>query len=277
MFQILGYFKSINNTLLADTPVIPDTNFSARGGTGGADHWIFTEPYDLHAAFVGAVTVTAAQFNDATLNAVNIPQIYPVNLGITPLTNPQVMDLRSSPVPLPLNEEIPLNISAGAGGAEDCYGLIWIKPRGNQGNDLAMPPVTTSTPRVLALVTASIVLTKGVWSPFVTLTFTNPLKGGAYQVNGAQFVVSNGLAFKLNFVKSPLYMGRKLWPGSLTEKTYGFVPLRFGPTWMGPYGRFNNFELPQLSVLGSTTTGATTYTGYLDMTYLGDTNSQAMP
>lgn len=276
MYQILGYYASINNQLYADVPAISDPNFSARGGANGTSHWIFTEPYNLCAIFGAAVTLTAMQLFDATYNAINIPQIYPVNLAVTPLTNPNVLDLRQSAMALPMNEEVAVQASAGAGGAEDVYSLIWIKPSSN-GGDQGMVQPSLSNPRVFALVTAALVLTKGVWSPFATLSFPNPIKGGAYQVNGAYFVVPNAMAYKLNFVKSPLYQGRKMYPGNLTEHAYGNVPLRHGTMWMGSMGVFNNFELPQVSALGSTTTGSTTYTGYLDMTYKGNVGSDAMP
>ena len=105
MFQILAYAAQANAGLLTDMVAIPDTSFSARGGASGSGHWIFTEQYDLVAATAAGATLTQAQLYDATYNATNVPQIYPVNLGITPLTNPNVMDLRRQPWPIPLNEE----------------------------------------------------------------------------------------------------------------------------------------------------------------------------
>lgn len=277
MYQVLAYYKSINAGTYSDMPAVPDPNFSARGGTGGADHWIFTEPYDLCAAAGFATTLTAMQLFDATFNAINIPQVYPVTKGVVPPSNPNIMDFRMMPIPLPLNEEVALQASAGAGGAEDVFGLIWIKPSGIGAPSDRGVMASERNPRVTAIVTASITLTKGVWSPFANLTFTNPLKGGAYQVNGLYLVCAASLAFKLNFVKAPLYQGRKLFPGSYVENAYGNVPLRFGSNWLGPLGRFNNFELPQISVLGNAAVGAATYTGYLDLTYLGNTNADAMP
>lgn len=276
MYQILGYFVS-NNGLLTDMVAIPDTSFSARGGSGGAAHWIFTEQYNLMAVMGAGVTITQLQLFDATYNAINIPQIYPINLAITPLTNPNVMDLRAMPMPLPMNEEIAMQCSGGAGGAEPDYALIWIQPAGPGASNQAIPTPTLANPRVFAVVTTTAVLTAQVWSPFTNITFTNPIKGGAYQMNGAYWQVPNALAYRHNFVKAPLYQGRKMFPGSLTERAYGNVPLRFGTMWMGPQGRFNNFELPQVSFLGTTTTGSTAYSGILDLTYLGNTGADSMP
>lgn len=277
LYQILGYFIAANNGLLTDGVAIPDTSFSARGGTSGAGHWIFTEPYNLMAAVGAGATLTQVQLFDATWNAINIPQVYPNIQAIVPPSNPNLMDLRMAPLPLPMNEEIAVQISGGAGGAEPDYFLMWIKPAGPAAQDYAPIQPTLSMPRVYAAVTATIVLTAGAWSPFVPISFTNPLKGGAYQLNGAYWVVPTSLAYKHNFVKAPLYAGRKLFPGGLVENAYGNVPMRHGTMWMGPQGRFNNFELPQVSVLGTTTAGSATYKGILDLTYLGTVGVDAQP
>lgn len=277
LFQVLAYFITANNGLLTDGIAVPDTSFSARGGAGGANHWIFSEPYDLHAMVAASATPTQAQLFDATLNAINIPQIYPLIAGIVPPSNPNIMDLRHMPIPLPMNEEIAMQISAGAGGAEPSYGLIWIKPSAGFGPSYPIPAPSLTMPRVFANVTTTAVLTAGTWSPFTNITFTNPLKGGAYQVNGAWWIVPFSLAYKHNFVKAPLYQGRKLFPGSYTENARNNVPLRFGSQWMGPHGRFNNFELPQVSFLGTTNTASTTYSGILDLSYLGSVGVDAMP
>lgn len=279
MYQILAYYNGAVTTAYTDIPAVTsgETSFSARGGTGGIAHWIFTEEYDLRALAVAATTVTAAQLFDSTLNAINIPQVYPPILGIVPPSNPNVMDWRMNPQPLPMNEEIALQASAGAGGAEKVAGLLWITPKGQSDLRDTMAKATLQMPRVYALVTATLVLTAGVWSPFGTLTFTNPLKGGAYQINGAYFVVATSLAYKINFVKAPLWQGRKLFPGNLVENVYGNVPQKAGSNWMGPMGRFNNFELPQVSVFATTSAGSATYTGYLDMTYLGNVGADANP
>lgn len=277
LFQILAYAALTNNGLLTDAVAIPDTSFSARGGSGGAAHWIFTEPYNLMAIIGAGATLTQMQLFDATWNAVNIPQVYPVITAIVPPSNPNVMDLRHCPLPIPMNEEIALQISGGAGGAEPDYGLLFIQPPTGSTADYGVMPSSLTQPRIFAVVTATIVLTAGVWSPFANIVFTNPLKGGAYQMNGAFWVVPKALAYKTNFVKAPLYAGRKLFPGGLVENAYGNVPMRQGTMWLGPQGRFNNFELPQVSVLGTTTTGSTVYTGILDLTYLGTTGIDAMP
>ena len=267
MYQLLGYYGS--NTAggtNVDTPAIPDGNFSARGGTSGAAHWIFTEQYNLVALGVFGASVTSAQLFDPLWNSVNIPQIYPVNLAIVPPDNPQVMDLRMSQVQVPMNEEIALQLSNGAGAADPEYGLLWLLPSGQTMN---VQQPTLTQPRIMATVTLTTATTAGVWTGYTNLTFTNPLKGGSYQVNGMYLVVAHALAYRISFVRAPLYAGRKLTPGNLVENAYGNRPLRFLDSWLGPMGYFNNFELPQVSLLGTTSEASATYTGYMDLTYLG--------
>ncbi len=276
LYQILAYDIPANAAgTLVDATAVPDTSFSARGGSSGAGHWIFTEPYNLMAAFAAGGTITQVQLFDSTWNAINIPQIYPVNKALAVLTNPNVMDLRHCPLPIPMNEEIAMQFT-NTGAAEVNYGFIWIQPPG-QAMGMDYPSASLTMPRLFAIVTTTAVLTVNTWSPFTPITFTNPIKGGAYQVNGAMWIVPTGSAYKHNFVKAPLYQGRKLFPGGLCETAYGNVPQKQGTLWLGPQGRFNNFELPQVSFFANASAGSTTYTGILDLTYLGSVGVDAQP
>lgn len=275
LYQILAYAAAANAGALTDSVAVPDSSFSARGGAGGAGHWIFTEPYNLVAAFAAGATISQVQLFDATWNAINIEQIYPTNKALAIAANPNVMDLRMCPLPIPMNEEVACQISCT--GPELDYAFIWIQPPGDPGYATSLPAPSLTQPRILAIVNVTVTLVAGNWSAFVPIVFVNPIKGGAYQVNGAEFFVAAGSAFKINFVKAPLYQGRKLFPGGLCSAAYGNNPLRFGPAWLGPMGRFNNFELPQLSVFGNAAAASATYVGVLDLTYLGNVGPDAQP
>lgn len=277
MYQILAYGSTsvTGGTLLADIPAIVDPNFSSRGGTNGSAHWIFTEPYNLLAIAAFETTLTAAQLQDPLWNSINIPQIYPVNLGIVPPTNPQVMDLRGMPMPIPQDEEIQYNASNGLASSltEASYALAFIAPP----TQMTMPQMPSlQYPRVKCIFTVTLTLTAGAWSTDAVLTFTNPLKGGSYLVLGTYLVCAHALAYRLNFVRAPLYMGRKLQPGGLVENAYGNIPLMKGLDWLGPQGAFNNFELPKLAVLGTTSESSATYTGYMDCIWLGSSMAQGL-
>lgn len=266
MFHLLGYYAAnAAGATLADTPMIADGSISQRNG-----HPILTEDFEMTASWVNGVSVIAAQFSDASWNAINTPQIYPVAKSLTIPTNPQVNDLRDWPIAMPKNEEIALQLSNNLGAATEAeFGLAWIRPAG-QTYPLPQPaPSVGRIGRVRALFTVTGALTVGVWSTDLVMTITNLIKGGTYCLAGSNLVVANGIAHRFNFVRAPLYQGRKLFPGQLCEAAYGNVPLRQGRTWQGPMGYFDTFELPLVSILGAATTGSATYTGFLDLIYLG--------
>lgn len=276
MYHIAAYVIAANNQaagVVADGVAVTDSALSIRN-----NHFILTEPYELVAAAAAGATLTAAQIDSPMIDAWNPIQVYPtIAAGIVPPANPNIMDLRNSPVPVPLNEELRFQLAGGAGGAEADHGLIWLRASGPGAADFSIPKATPDRPRFLAIFTATIVKTINTWSPFVAMNFTNPLRGGAYQLNGLMLVCATSLAYRINFVKFPLYQGRKLFPGNLNENAYGNAISRFGPNWLGGLGRFNNFELPQISVYATTTVASATFTGYADLSYLGATGADAMP
>jgi hypothetical protein len=251
-----------------DLTAQPDPSFTRRGGATGNQHFIFTEPYNLMATAIHETTNVGGQIFDATLNAINIPQIYPPNLGIVPPSNPQVYDLRDYPMPLPVDEEIQYQLSSGnSGGTEPGYAIIWIRPMGDSQMPIMPSP---QYPRVKAIFTVTTTLTIGAWGPLSQITLTNPLKGGTYQVLGVQLVAAHALCFRITFVRPPTNAsGRPLRPGAMVENAFGNIPLAKGLGWMGPYGSFNNFELPQIEVYGTTTETSATYTGFMDLIYTG--------
>lgn len=268
-FQILAYGNIAQAALAtnADTPAIADPNFTRRPGGSGGEHWIFTEPYLLMGMATFGTSLTNAQLFDATLNAINVPQSYPTNQFPYPPSNPNVHDFRLNPVPLPINEEIQLQLSNNLGSStEKEFGIIWIKPVGDTSQ---IPQASYANNRVLAGVTFNAAATAGVWTTQIQLSFTNPLKGGNYIVAGMYVIGAPWLAFRLNFVRAPYINGRKLLPGNLCENVFGNVPLKQGLNWMGVMGQFNNFELPQLDCLAWNTANAATYTGYMDLIYQG--------
>jgi hypothetical protein len=182
LYQILGYFNSLNTATPTTLNAIStnETNFLSQNNA-----WIFTEQYDLCATTWAGATIAAAQIFDATYNAVNIPQVYPGIFGaIVPGSNPNIMDLRKQPWPIPQNEQIFFQAANAAGGAEDDYGLIWIAPGGSNPWMQQPQAPTVGAPRVYATVTFTGATTQRVWSPFYTVAFSNTLKGGVYQVNG---------------------------------------------------------------------------------------------
>jgi hypothetical protein len=276
LYTCVGYYASANNQaagVVADAPFVQDGMFVPTN-----NHPIFSESYSLVAATAVGASLTAAQIDSPSIDAFNPMQVYPVSSTLKNAANPNIMDLRQSPILLPINEEIKFQIAGGAGGAEPDLGLIWIQANTPGGWDLSIKPATPTNPRFLAVGTAAVVvLTAGVWSPFYNFTITSPLRGGIYQVNAFWLVCADGLAYQINFPRMPLVGGRKLFPGNLCDQTYGNQINRFGGTWLNGLGRFNRYEGFQIRVLANTTLGAATYTGYADLSYVSSAGMETSP
>jgi hypothetical protein len=272
VYHLLANYSSVNSATLVQLNSVADGQFTQQNNA-----FIFTEPYNLMAIYASGATIAIAQINDPLLNAINKLQIYPTNKALAPATNPNVMYLGDAPQTVPQNEQFMAQAANSAGGAEATLMLWWIAPPNGGGVDWSIKPGTAINPRTLAVFTATITLTVGVWSPLVAITFTNPLKGGAYQINSTKLICANGTAFRYMFPKQPLYVGRKLQAGALCEAAYGNVPWDKGTNWLGGQGRFNYFEPPQIQAIGNASTGSTTYTGYMDLTYLGDPGVGMVP
>lgn len=267
MQQILAYSVATGtNDSQVDMAAIGDPNFSRRGGSSGFGHWIFTEAYDLVAAFAIDPFATRRTWNVPSWNAIAQSEVQPVNRSTNMPGNPQVRDYRNYPPAIPQDEEIAcLESGNNVGPAGEAFHIFWISPSGSQRS------VTRGLQRVIMQFTATIAQSSQNWSVDAGITLSQTLKGGNYAVNGAYLQAANGLAFRLNFVRAPTYNGRKLLPGGLCWQAIGDVPQKEGIDWLGEWGRFNNFELPQVAVLSNTVAspGNVTATGYLDLAYLG--------
>lgn len=274
MYHTLAYYKSSTaGATLADIPAVADGSISTRNG-----HFIFTEDYELAMASAWGVNLTQVQFNDSSWNAINIPQIYPVNLAITPPSLPIVQDMRSWPVQIPQNEEIAVQASNNAAiYADPEYVICQIAPRGVARTLPAPMGPAGSMGRVRALATFTTAITAGVWSSDANIVFNSLLKGGTYCIVGAYVFVPHALAWRINFVRAPLYQGRKLFPGGLVENAYGNYPLVLGDEAMGPVGYFDTFELPLMQILASTTEASATYNVIFDMIYVSQNMLASQP
>jgi hypothetical protein len=266
MFQILAYgADNAAGATLVDTPAIADPAFVTQNG-----HWIFYEDYELDAVFVNGASLTAAQLFDSTWNSLNVQQLDPVNLSAGIPGNPQIAESLRYPVQIPQNEQVALQLSNNLAMASEYeFGILFISPAGQARNVPSPAAQYGNKGRIKALFTVTTALTAGVWSADSLVVVPNLIKGGTYCVAGVQLYVGAGIAVRCNFPRAPLYQGRKLYPGALTSAAYGNVPQKEGRQWMGPFGYFDTTEFFQVSVLANGTVGSATYTGFLDLVYMG--------
>lgn len=256
-------FHMMANTLatggavtLADVPAVSDGQFSIRNG-----HFIFSESYRLLGAAAFGATLTALQLTAPHVAYINPHQVYPGNLSVTIPANVQVQDLRDTPFPVPQEEEISWQASDSA--SEQVQLFTWL---GTDGWSRQLPrgiAVTT------ALFTASYVGVANAWGADTSLVQATTLRGGTYAILGAYCQRTNGLAFRLNFTRSPMYGSRKLLPGDLCSNTYSAVPNKLGQNWLGNWGYFNTFEFPLLEMF-CTAAATATATLWLQLAYMSE-------
>ena len=266
MYQLLCFgANNAAGAALVDTPSIPDENFNPQNG-----HWIFYEDYSLAAVAAVGASITQVQLFDSTWNSINVQQVYPTNLSATIPNNPNVKILTQYPVQIPQNEQVSAQISNNlAMGTEYEFVLMWLLPGGKVMSQPNPPAPFGNAGRVQALFTVTTALTAGIFSGDTPIAVPNVLRGGTYCVAGLQLVVPNGIAYRVNFPRAPLYQGRKLNPGNLVQNAYGDVPQKEGTFWLGPMGYFDTSEFFQIAILGNQAVGSATYTGFLDLIYMG--------
>lgn len=263
-FALLNYNLSAAgiNDVNTDMTAAVDPEFSQR-----SSHYIFSEPYKLAAVMPLGVSVTKGRFQAPTWNALGEWAIFSANRAITPPANPQFDLYLVAPPPLPMNEELQIQMSNNLGAAtevENC-GIILLT------NDWS-PAIPRGIATMIARASFTLTPTLNAWSGGQAITLSANLRGGVYVVVGATVQGANGAFFRIVFPRSKPYFGRKLRPGGPCQTALGdalnnqFSPWQMG---LGVLGAFHTFELPQIEIFG-TVAGAITYQAFLWLVYLGE-------
>lgn len=260
MHHILPYNVSAGvNATDTDLTGTTDSEFSKRG-----NHFILSEPYNLLAAYAGGASLIRARFNMPKINAVGRHQLWPINRSASVPSPYNMDDYRDNPLPLPMDEELAVEISNNLGAATEQENVfLFIAPQTWNRN---LPQgLQTLTLRV----TATPIGVAQAWSALTALTFSDNLRAGWYAVTGMQVQGANALAARLVFARSTMYNNRKLRPGVIVSQAIGDIAQQMWDGGFGEFGRFHSFELPQLEVWANAA-GAITMEIRLNVVYLGD-------
>jgi hypothetical protein len=244
MFHLLSYTGSLGvNASNTDLTAATDSEISQRNG-----HYIFTEQYNMLAAYYFATSATRANFQVPTWNQVTRLNIWPVNRSVNIPSNPQNDWWIRYPPPIPQNEEFQVQGSNNLGAAtEQSTCFLWIAPTNwTQNLPQGKSPLPVMEVR-LNFTTGTTVA--NTWSGLGAVTFEQSLRGGTYALVGMQFQGAALQAGRVVFPRAPIWHNRKLRPGVLGSQSIGDVPLDFTPyqsfVW-GEFGRFSTFEPPQV-------------------------------
>jgi hypothetical protein len=83
---------------------------------------------------------------------------------------------------------------------------------------------------------------------------------------------ANSRAFRLFFPRAKEYFGRIMRPGMLVSAAFGNMVYPDIAFTLGEWGRFHTFEPPQIEEYADAA-GADNITGFMDVTYLGQSPS----
>lgn len=259
MHHLAAYSASITAGATAtDLAAVTDGEFTVRNS-----HLIFTDPLQLSGIFATGTGMLRPRFNVPTLNAIARFMVFPLNRSATVPSPANWVDLRDFPAPMPLNEEIAIEV--GNDDAADQIQNVFLF--------LTQPGFSRNIPRGLARLnvraTGAVAGIAQSWSTEGNLTFTENLKGGWYSVNGVYLQDAGVLAYRIVFPNGNMVNGKRFRPGGIAMEAINNIPLDWYPAGMGEWGRFHSFEPPRLQVFANAT-GASTQEVRLDLTYLGE-------
>ena len=257
-FHVAAYAGSIGNTANTDVNAAADGVLGVRN-----NHLILTNPYSVLAAMPYGAVISRARWGDAMLNRYGKNHLWPLSVSATIQSNPPVLDYRDSPLALPQNEEITIEVTNTALGPTATGCILWLgTPEWNMNFPAFQDRLKT---RATATIVAATVST---WSAEADLTFEQNLLAGVYAVVGAHVVAPNALAFRFRFPDQPAVRGRQHRPGGLVQDSAATIPLHSQSGGWGEWGRFHTFNPPTIQVFGDAAGG--TYEIRLDLLYLGE-------
>lgn len=259
MFHLLANNVSLNSAAFTAMAGVPDSEFSRQAGNA----FVLSEDYKLLAAFARGATIADVRFNVPTINQFARHHIYSMNQSATVPSNPIVADYRDMPIALPEYEQLIVEATNSAGGAEQTDCFLFISP-GTPNRNLP-----AGQQRLLLQATFTAGGTAATqWNGPASLTFAENIKSGWYAVVGAQCVRAGTSAFRLIFAKPFMHSGRKMRPGGLCTQTNGNFPWWPQMGGFGEWGRFHSQEPPQAEVF-QTTGASVSHTLWLDCIYMG--------
>jgi hypothetical protein len=266
-FCLLPYLNTAVGVNASNTALtaVADQDFTQDG----SGNFRFSEDYQLLAGALVGASVTKGRYQVPHWNALAEFDIFAANRAAGPPSNLFLDWYGLRPLPLPKFESFQVQVSGNLGAAteyDSWAGLfqaadgLWPLPQ--QG----IPLRTTFT--------GSITTAVGGWQGPGAVTFAQALRGGVYSVIGCymQLAAANADCFRLIFPRYRTYGTRKLRPGFWTQTAIGNVPnlqLQDLTGRLGEWGRFWTQEPFQVELLGRVA-GATAFTGFIDLVYLGE-------
>lgn len=189
----------------------------------------------LWCAFALGATMNRAKIQNADLLAVNPLNIRPINLGATPLSDPELFELLPNPVLLSGQEEFDAFANQTSAGAEIETVLTWLSP--------GLPKPIAQSPIYVIRATSTTAAVSGAWSQ-IAYALDQGLPAGEYAIIMSNVISANAIAHRWIFDDSGLR------PGFLSSALETDKISRYLKEYrLGEAGRFVTYSLPRLEVL----------------------------
>jgi hypothetical protein len=201
-------------------------------------------------ALIGALGVEARLISP-TLRRTNPLYSTPVELVITPPTDPALMYHPDCPIKVTQNESLEAEVLTDHATGEENTMLAFL-------SDGVLSPIKGEIFPVNCEITLAQSI--GAWT-FSEVTFPDSLPVGDYMICGARLIAAGAIAFRFVFV------GGDGWrPGGICAALANSRD-PYHQRWgrMGEWGKFNTVQPPSIEVLGSADAASATYQVYIDI------------
>ena len=238
MHTLAAYYESVDPAgALVNIAAVPDTHLFISGDD-------IRVPVELpnvigEIALTAEINLLAARLSSPSLRAITLLDMEPVIAAVVFGSPPEAIMHPLSPTPLAPFEALNLLISSDPAAPGPHYGLIWL-------GDGPQPPINGQIYTIKA--TAAATLAAGAWVNS-SLTFTQALPVGRYQVVGMRARGANLVAARLVFV------GGIFRPGVPAVNAISDLDadwFRYGG--IGVFGEFDSVTPPTLDCLGTVDT-----------------------
>lgn len=248
MYHVAAYTEAIDNAANNDIAALTDDYLVIQNA-----HFLLTQDWLLHWAWVGSATLNRARLSQPTINVVTRPFIRPLDRAAVPPDLPAIADYRENPFRLRAREELVIEATSGiAMGTERFTALIGIMDR------LIPAPVGEVYTLRGTSTTAAVA---NSWTS-LTMTWDNQLPEGQYAVVGLETQSANAQASRL------IIEGLPNRPGSVSVTGLGNETHRmFRKGGLGRWGDFPNYIIPTPQVLANAADAS--HEVYLDIVKLG--------
>jgi len=248
MFHTLAWYISIGQAVDTDVTPVPDPVVLVQNS-----HFVPQTQVRLNWCYAASTTLDRARFATPKTRVVTNPWIRPIENGIIPADNPNVMDRTQQPFLFNGLEEIQLLATSGlATGNEDFFAVASI--------GVASQPVPAGDIYPLRF-TSTTAAVDAAWSQ-LAVSFQDVLPVGTYAIVGLEVKSANAIAARL------ILQGQQFRPGSLSISALGNEQHSlFRQRKPGVYGTFVQTALPLVEVLCDGADAA--HEGYLDIIRVG--------